>query len=131
MRGLERNKTGFFYALFLGDTDKVNASGIKTGGKDKQYGDPVFLRANISPATGLALSEAFGKDLDYSHVIHVSGTDCPINEESVLWIYSGLNELSDVSDLPSNFSVVRVAKSLNETLYAIRQKGVDRRGAAS
>lgn len=131
MRGLERNKTGFFYALYESETDAVNTDGKKTGSKVKTYSDPVFMKAHISSASGVARSEAFGKDLNYSHVIYVSGTDCPINEESILWIYKGLVSSSDISDMKSNYAVVGVYQSLNETLYAIRQKGIDRRGAST
>lgn len=131
MRALRRNQTGLFYALYESETDTVNADGKKTGGKTKVYSTPVFLRANISPATGRAMAEAFGKDLNYSHILYVSGRNCPITEESILWIYDGLTEDSDLSGLVCNYAVVGIAKSLNETLYAIRQKGVDRRGATA
>lgn len=127
MRGLERNKVGFFYATYQGETDTVNAAGAKTGGKTKSYSSPVFMRANISPANGTAREEPFGKDLNYSHVIYVNGTSCPITEESKLWIYKGLDIWSNVSEMQSNYVVVGISQSMNETLYAIRQKGIDRR----
>lgn len=128
MRGLERNKTGFFYALYQGCSDAVNTNGKKTGSKIKTYSAPVFMKANISSANGSARVEAFGKDLNYSHTIYVSGTDCPITEESLLWIYKGLKQDSDLSELPGNYVVVGISQSLNETLYAVRQRETDRRG---
>lgn len=127
MRALNRNKVGFFYALYVSETDAVDANGKKTGSKTKTYGAPVFMKANISPDKGEADIEPFGKDLDYSRVIYVNGTNCPITEESLLWIYKGMTSETDVTKLQSNYAVVGVAESLNETRYAIRQKGIDRR----
>ena len=131
MRGLERNKTGFFYALFEGEADAMNAEFKRTGGKVKQYSTPVYYRANISPANGVARTEPFGKDTRYTHVIYTSGNDCPITEESVLWIYEGLNENSDLTDLVSNYVVTGIFKSMNETKIAILKKGVEQRGGSN
>ena len=125
MRGLERNKTGFFYALFEGEADAMNAEFKRTGGKVKRYGTPAFYRANISPANGVARTEPFGKDTRYTHVICISGDDCPITEESVLWIYEGLNENSDLTDLVSNYVITGISKSINGTLIAILEKGTE------
>ena len=127
MRGLERNKIGFYYALYLDEIDAENADGKKTGGKVKTYGNPVFCRANIAPSRGNAEVEAFGKDLSYSRVLCISGRRLPITEESILWLYDGLDQWSDLTEKPFNFVVVGIAESLNGTLYALQQRGVDRR----
>lgn len=125
MRNLKRNEIGFFYALLLSDADRVDQSGKRTGERTKTYDDPVFMKANISPATGYSNLEIFGKDTDYSKVICTTDLDCPITEESILWIYDGLEEDSTLP--PYNFTVSKVAKSLNSILYAVRERKVDRR----
>jgi hypothetical protein len=60
----------------------------------------------------------FGNLSDYDRVMSISGTDCPIDENSLLWIGTAVSE-------PHNFIVRRKAKSLNETAYAIQQVTVN------
>ena len=52
-------------------------------------------------------------------------TDCPINENSVLWI--GISPFSsdpNVADIPHNYTVQRVAVGLNSILYAVKKVDV-------
>ena len=59
--------------------------------------------------SGNADVEGFGIATDYSHIMLVEGTECPITEDTVLKIGDAY------------FRVVRKAKSLNQLRYALRE----------
>ena len=114
MRELERNKQLIYYALYEGKVDKVDRSGYKTGEKVKTYSNPVPLRINVSPARGNAGRDGFGVDLNYSRTMSTADTNCPIAEDSLLWI-------GTEPTAPHNYVVVRKAESFNDIVYAIRE----------
>lgn len=114
MRELERNKQLIYYALFQGYTDTVDTSGYKTGEKTKTYSEPVSLRINVSPARGNADRDIFGINLEYSRSMTTADLNCPIQEDTVLWIDK---ESTD----PPNYVVIRKAVGLNDIVYAIRE----------
>ena len=114
MRELERNKQRIYYALYMGKVDAVDANGYKTGEKTKSYSDPVPFRINVSPARGNADREIFGIDLSYTRTMTTDKLDCPIDEDTILWIGRDTSE-------PHNYIVVRKAPSLNDIVYAIRE----------
>ena len=120
MKALKRNQQTFYYALYTGMTDVVDASHYKTGEKTKTYATPVSMKANISPARGYADVEIFGKDLEYTKTICTDDMNCPITEESVLWIdkspFGNNNTIT-----PYNYVVTQIAKSLNNIMYAVRK----------
>lgn len=112
MRCLERNKRKFFYALYKGKTAVVDSHGYKTGEYEITYGRPVMMRANISPSQGSVGTELFGINTNYSKVIVTADMNCPIAEDTAIWIDRMPCE-------KNNYRVVQVAKSLNQTAYAI------------
>lgn len=114
MREMEINKQKIYYALYNGMTDSVDASGYKTGEKEKSYSDPVPFRINVSPARGNAERDGFGIDLNYSKTMSTADMDCTIAEDSILWIGVEPTE-------PHNYYVVRKAVGLNDIVYAIRE----------
>ena len=116
MRELEINKQTIYYALFNGYTDAVDSSGYKTGEKTKTYTTPVAYRINVSPARGNAVREIFGIDCDYTHTMSTADLDCPIAEDSVLWV-----GITPDNNTNPNFIVVRKSKSLNDIIYGIRE----------
>lgn len=118
MRTLRRNKQKIYYALYSEKTDAVDSQGYFTGEEVKTYGEPVALRINVSPAERDLTVEPFGTATDYSHTMVTCDMDCPIDEETILWIGK------DPSTDPHNYRVVRVAKSLNNIMYAIREADV-------
>ena len=118
MRGLKRNMQPFYYALYQSLQDAVDSDGLKTGEKVKTYNNPVRMKANISPARGDASVEVFGKELNYTKVISTCNMNCLITEESILWI--GKNPNTE----PHNYVVVKIAKSLNSILYAVKEVDV-------
>ena len=121
MRDLKRNQQTFYYAMFAEATEVIDpVSGLKTGERTKTYTTPVAMKANISPARGYADLKIFGKGLDYSKTICTCEMDCPITEESVLWIekdpFDGNGNATSY-----NYIVTQVAKGLDNILYAVRK----------
>ena len=113
MRGLARNKTTVYYALYTGDTENT-VDGLYTGETIPSYGTPQELGANVSAARGTSEIDLFGINVSYTKTIVVDDTDCPIDEHSILWI--GIEATS-----PHNYEVVGVAKSLNHITYAVQE----------
>lgn len=120
MQSLEQNKQTLYYALFAGLTDAVDALGNKTGGKVKSYGDATPFRANVSAARGTADAEQFGINDDYERTITTSDLNCPISEDTILWIGISPTDGSG-GEIPHNYKVTRVARSLNSITYAIKK----------
>ncbi len=114
MMCLGLNKRTFYYSLYLGETDIVDSEGNLTGGKAKQYSEPVAAEMNVSAAHGDTSVEQFGLNENYSRTIVTDDMNCPIDTDSKLWIEIPPTE-------PYNYRVVRVAKSLNSITYAIRE----------
>ncbi len=121
MHTLARNKRDFLYCLYLGeDTPIYDEYGNETGELKVAYSAPVKARGNISPATGQSVTEMFGSLDNYDKVIVLNGTDTPIDTETVLFINKPYEENED--GLPVyDYTVRRVAKSLNFTAIAIRK----------
>lgn len=113
MKALAINKQTIHYALFKEVADKL-ADGLKTGEKVKTYYDPVAFRANVSAARGTADTEQFGISDDYERTICTSDMTCPIAEDSILWVGVPVTD-------PYNYKVVKVARSLNSIVYAIKK----------
>ena len=116
MKCLSRNRQQIYYALYLGETRTRDANGNLTGERPVLYSDPVGVYMNLSAARGTAGLEQFGSGTDYSHTLVSDDLSCPIDENSVLWIGR-----TPENDTPHNFVVVRVAKSLNSVVYAVKE----------
>lgn len=123
MRCLERNKSEFYYALFVDDEPDKDEYGNDSGELRIIYSEPVLAKANISTATGFSEVEQFGKDLKYDKVIVLDDIDCPIDENSVLFV-DKLPESDDEGNLLFDYIVKRVAKSLNSVSIAISKVAV-------
>ena len=118
MRCLERNKTEFYYALFVEDEPGKDEYGNESGEPRIIYSEPVLAKANISPATGVSQVEQFGKDLKYDKVIVFDDTNCPIDENTVLFVDKPPTRDKD-GNLLFNYIVKKIAKSLNSVSIAI------------
>lgn len=122
MRSMERNKINIYYALYKGKTPILDDDGNETGDNEVSYGNPVKFRIRVSPNKGESSEQAFGKSLDYDRVMYTTDKKFPIDEYSVLWIGTAPEIKEDGrTDTPYDFIVVRVAKDLNEFLYAIKK----------
>ena len=119
MRTLNRNKQTIYYALYKGNTEITDSYGDPTGESVATYDTPVKLRCNVSASRGTADSELFGIDLNYSKTLCVEGVNCPIKEDSILWIGRTPDFKEDT--VKHNYVVVAVAVSLNNTVYAVKE----------
>lgn len=122
MRILQRNTKPFYYCLYLGKTRIIDEYGNKTNEKAPSYSAPELMRANISPATGQSHAEQFGNLEDYDKVIVTDWMDCPIKEDSVLFVDKE-PEVKNGRPL-YDYIVKRVAKSINSVSIAIRKVDV-------
>ena len=120
MRDLKRNLQTLYYALYQSNTNATDTSGNLTGERKKVYGDPVQMKANISPARGVADVEIFGKDLDYTRSVLTHDMTCPITETSILWIDKEPTD-GNGNAVPHNYVVTQIAKGLNNIVYAVRK----------
>ena len=120
MRTQVVNRTPFWYALYSESVPAVDDDGFYTGEDTISYGEPVkYTKGNISPAKGYAQIEQFGNLESYDKVIVTCDMDCPIDENSILWIDRS------PENSPHDYIVKRVAKSKNVIAYAVSQVKVD------
>ena len=120
MRCMVKNMGPFWYCPYLRNEPMTDAQGRKTGGQRSVYGPAVQLKGNISAATGETQVEVFGHLDDYDKVIVLGAADCPINEDSVLFV-DKKPEYDPNGDPLFDYTVKRVARSLNSVSYAIRK----------
>ena len=126
MKTVQRNQVPVWYALCLGEEEILDDAGNRTGEYDVKYSTPVMAWMVLSANRGSAAREAFGISTNYSRTMTTGDMDCPIAEDSVLWI--GTDPTIEVEGVtvkvPHNFVVVRVSPSLNYISYAIREVDV-------
>lgn len=136
MRGLKRNKVELWYQQYGANIpiyetgldgnlvlDPVTGEPILTGDFTTKYKDPVSFEANVSPARSEASTDPFGVDVKYDKTISSCEIDLPIDELSRLFVdkeprYDADGTLINEAD----YKVVKVAKSLNSLLIAIKKR---------
>lgn len=114
MRNLNRNKRLVYYALRTDEVRNVDDYGNETGETTPVYDLPVELYCNISAATGAEAVQAFGSFTGYTRTMCVADTECPIDENSIVWF-------GDAPPNPHNYIVVRKADSKNGLLFALQE----------
>lgn len=135
MRGLKRNQKKLWYQLYQNNIpvyetdlegnifrDPVIGEPLLTGETKIGYSDPVEFRANVSANRGESSSDPFGIDLSYDKTMVSCDMNLPIDELSVLFVdkkpvFDADGNLTNTAD----YKVVKVAKSLNSVLYAIKK----------
>ena len=125
MRCLTRNKTPFYYAPYMGETEITDEFGNLTGEYAITYGNPVGVSGNVSAAQGEMQSRQFGESESYDKVIVLDDRNTPIDEYSILWVDTlpHLNE-DGSTDTPHDYIVRKVARSLNSVSIAISKVAV-------
>lgn len=135
MRCLERNKQPFYYCLYSDKEEIIDEYGNSTGQYIRIYEAPVLMKANISQATGFSNTEQFGTLENYDKVIVTCDMNCPIDENSVLFIdkepddtnvltheTTAITVTDKLVEVPTpDYIVVSVAKSLNSISIAVRK----------
>jgi len=114
MRTLKRNQQPVYYALYEGKTNSVDQYGDPTGEPVVTYSTPTLIMCNVSPSRGTADAELFGINLEYSKTLCIEDVNCPIQEDSILWIGR-----TPENETPHNYIVKAVARSLNHVVYAV------------
>lgn len=123
MRTMRINKRPFWYCLYSDKEPIEDEYGNETGEPRVVYEQPVQMLANISQATGQSNTEQFGNLENYDKVIVTDDLNCPIDENSVLFIDKE-PEYSLDGDPMYDYTVRRVAKSLNSVSIAVRKVNV-------
>lgn len=118
MRALAVNKQTIYYALYEGVEELRDENGFLTGEKRVIYSTPQPIKINVSASVGFAGREMFGIANGYTKTLVTCDMDCPINEDSVLWIDKD-------PTTTRNFIVKGVAKSLNSISYAVKEVDVN------
>ena len=135
MKTLKRNQRPFYYCLYKEDIPNIDEYGNESGEKIVIYHDPVLMRANISQATGQSNTEQFGNLENYDKVIVIDDLNCPIDENSVLFIdkapeftevlthnATAITTTDETVSVPVyDYTVLRVAKSLNSISIAVKK----------
>ena len=126
MRCMVRNKSKFYYSSYIGETEIIDEYGNATGEYQIEYANPVECDANISAAQGEMKIRQFGESESYDKVIVLDDITAPIDEHSILWVDTLplLNE-DGTTATPHDYTVRRVAKSLNSVAIAIRKVRVN------
>lgn len=124
MRGLIRNKTKFYYALYSKREEIIDEYDNKTGQYEILYDEPVEMFGNISPAVGEMLNRQFGESVSYDKVIVLDNVDTPINEYSILWVDTTPLD-KDGAEVSHDYVVKKVARSLNSVSIAISKVDVN------
>lgn len=126
MRCMVRNKSKFYYASYIGESEIKDEYGNNTGEYEIAYSNPVESSGNVSAAQGEMQSRQFGESESYDKVIVLDDINAPINEHSILWVDTlpYLNE-DGTTDTPHNYTVKRIARSLNGVLIAIKKVDVN------
>ena len=125
MRCMVRNRSKFYYASYIGETEIIDEYGNATGEYTISYGDPVETYGNVSAAQGEMQNRQFGESESYDKVIVLGERDVPLDEHSILWVDTlpHLNE-DGSTDTPHDYVVKKVARSLNGVSIAISKVDV-------
>ena len=126
MRCMVRNKSKFYYASYIGETEIKDEYGNSTGESEISYSNPKESFGNISAAQGEMQSRQFGESESYDKVIVLDDKNTSIDEHSILWVDTlpHLNE-DGTTDTPYNYTVKRIARSLNGVTIAIKKVDVN------
>ena len=129
MRGLKRNQRDLYYQLYSSHIpvyetdldgniiyDPVTGELLLTGDYTVGYADPVKFRVNVSPARSEAQTEPFGVNTDYDKVICSCDLTLPIDELSQIFV-----DRKPEDGKGADYKVVKVARSINSVLFAIKQ----------
>lgn len=114
MRGLNRNKRLIYYALLLDEEPTLDEYGNETGESNPIYGTQTELRCNVSAATGEDAVQAFGNFTNYTRAVCVADNNCPIAEQTVVWL--GIPPTDSY-----NYIVTQKADSKNGIMYALQE----------
>ena len=123
MKLMCRNIRPIWYCLYKREEILKDANGFETGKKQIIYSAPVQIYCSVSPATGYSQTYMFGTMESYDKVIIVDDMNCPIDENTVLFIDKEPCECQGEWNGTPIFAykVRRVSRSLSHISYAVRK----------
>ena len=124
MRGMVRNKTTFWFALYKGQGELIDEYGNATGQYSVTYGEPIKARGNVSAAQGEMQTRQFGDSESYDKVIVLDDVTTPIDEYAILWVDTPPEMDGGSTKTPHDYVVKKVARSLNSVSIAISKVSV-------
>lgn len=125
MRGMVRNQTKFYYALYITKNELTDDYGNKSGEYETIHGNPIRAFGNVSSARGEMQSRQFGESESYDRVIVLDNPNTPIDEYSILWVDTlPLLNVDGTTNTPHDYIVKKVARSLNGVSIAISKVNV-------
>ena len=86
MRSLLRNQQPVFYKLYEGQEEIIDEYGNPTGSYIPIYSALKSAMLCVSPNKGNSEVEQFGSLEDYDRTMTTADPNCPIDENSVLWV---------------------------------------------
>ena len=86
MKLMKRNLKPVHYCLYKGREPLLDDDGNETGEYQVGYESPVELQCSVSPATGYAQVNMFGNLESYDKVLITDDTNCPIDENTLLFV---------------------------------------------
>lgn len=138
MRSLKKNQQNLWYSTYAGQIteyyrdsggniiyDEIDGELIPRIKYERAgYANPVLFYANISAGKGTSQEEVFGVSLDYTKTISTTDMSLPLDEKSLVWFETEPTYNADgtVNEAYADYSVVGIAKSLNNVVYALKKR---------
>ena len=138
MRSLKKNKQKLHFAIYdchvteyFRDSDgniicdEIDGEQIpRIKGERAVYSGPFIFYVNISAGKGTAQEEVFGVSLDYTKTISTTDMSLPLDEKGLVWFETEPTYNSDgtVNEESADYSVVGIARSLNNVVYALKKR---------
>lgn len=117
----EKYKKKIYYCLYQGRVPNIVDGKMK--GYKVVYGDPKEFKIHVGWARGTADTDMFGITLDYDKPMVTNWMECPIDENTVLFVDKEPDFDSNGNPL-YDYIVKNVAKSKNYITYAIKKVSV-------
>lgn len=123
MRNLKINQKKYIGLNYLGETDKTDEQGYKTGEKVVFYGGEIEFFAHISGATGSVILDNNGVIIEYDKSMVITKSQLSsygFNENSVFFIDKDPEYDSDSQPL-YDYKVKRIRDTLNEVVILLEK----------
>lgn len=141
MRSLMKNQQKLYYATYYGQIteyyrdsdgniiyDEIDGEQIPRIKCERAwYNNPVPFDINVSAGKGTSQEEVFGVSLDYTKIISTTDMSLTLDEKSLVWFETEPTYNADgtVNEASADYSVVGIAKSLNNVVYALKKRAKD------